>query len=347
MSTKNVILRVLLIFVFISSVVATGTVFYANVEDLDLFNALYLTVITLTTTGYGDMVPKTQEGKQFTMFLLILGVGGVTYSVTTILSYISNIDFTQRRRIKMEKRINNYEGHTIVCGYGRMGEIICKRLKEECVKFVVIEKREHLLDMVEKLDYDYIVGDAAHDEVLINAGIEKAKVLVSVIDNDSDGLYVALAGRSFNKDLHIIVRAAEKSAERRMIRAGADKVVLPFVMSGMNVAESVLNPAVEEFLNIKGMKGSHGEEVPIQLADLYVTSKSDIINKKLEEVGPKIEKMIIVGVRKTNNKFIFNPGGDYVFQDGDCIITMGDQESYCSTRDRYHLTSYHPQFKPS
>jgi len=307
---------------------------------MNLFDALYLTVITLTTTGYGDIVPKTSEGKRFTIFLLLLGVGGFTYAISTILSYISSIDFSHRRRLKMEKDINNLTDHTIVCGFGRMGEIICKKLSERHVNFVVIEKREKLLERVEMLGYKYIVGDAAHDDVLLNAGVKKAKVLVSVIDNDSDGLYIALAGRSFNKDLHIILRANERSAEKRMLRAGADKVVLPFVMSGLNVAESVINPAVEDFLNIKGMKGSHGEEVPIQLADLYVSKTSDIINKRLDEVGPKMEKMIIVGVRKPNQKFIFNPGGDYVFQEDDCIITMGDQESYLNVKDRYHLKSF-------
>ena len=339
MTAKSTFIRVILISLFILTNVLSGTLVYSNVEDMSLFDALYLTVITLTTTGYGDVVPKTEQGRKFTMVLLMMGVGALTYSVSTILSYISSIDFTQRRRLKMEKNIQSFKGHTIVCGFGRMGEIICKRLHEEGVNFVVIEKREHLLDLIEKSGYNFIVGDAAHDEVLLNSGIKDAKVLVSVIDNDSDGLYVALAGRSFNKDLHIIVRAAEKSAERRMIRAGADKVVLPFVMSGMNVAESVLNPAVEDFLNIKGMKGSHGEEVPIQLADLYVAPNSDIIHQDLESVGPKMDKMIVVGIRKPSKEFIFNPDGGYVFEEGDCIIAMGDQDSYCKVRDKYHLTS--------
>lgn len=342
MNSKTVIIRVSLISLFIITIVGSGTLVYANLEDMELFDALYFSVITLTTTGYGDVVPKTPEGKRFTIYMLLMGVGALTYSISTILSYIASIDFTQRRRMKMEKKISNLEGHTIVCGYGRMGEIICKRLRDEGVRFVVIEKRDQLLTKVEELGYNHIVGDAAHDEILLKAGVEKAKVLVSVIDDDSDGLYIALAGRSFNKDMQIIVRANEKSAEKRILRAGADKVVLPYVMSGLNVAESVLNPAVEDFLSIKGMKGSHGEEVPIQLADLYVSEASDIIGKKLEDVGPTIEKMIIVGVRKPNNKFVFNPRGDYVFEEGDCMIAMGDQESYCSTRDRYHLTSFHP-----
>ena len=343
METKSVLIKILAITTLIVVIVIGGTLTYASLESLPFFDALYMTVITLTTTGYGDLVPRTIGGKVFTIFLLLLGVGLVTFSVSTILSYIASIDFTQRRRQKMENKIKDFEAHTVVCGFGRMGEIICRRLKEESVKFVVIEKKEHLLEKLNSEGYNYIVGDAAHDDILLKAGVDKARVLVSVVDNDSDGLYIALACRSFNKDLQIIVRANERSAERRMLRAGADKVVLPFVMSGLNVAESVLNPGVEDFLNIKGMRGSHGEEVPIQLADLYVSEKSDLVDKKLSEVGPQMEDIIIVGVRKLNKKFVFNPRGDYTFEQGDCIIAMGAQEDYVKTRDRYHLASYLPK----
>lgn len=341
MTSKSVFFKIFAISFLIFAIVGAGTFTYVYLENLSFLDALYMTVITLTTTGFGDIVPKTEAGRIFTIFLLLLGVGLVTYSISTILSYIASIDFTQRRRQRMENKIKDFEGHTIVCGFGRMGGIICKRLQEENVKFVVIEKDEVLLEKLANEGYHHIVGDAAHDDILLKAGVEKASVLVSVVDNDSDGLYIALACRSFNKKLHIIVRANERSAERRMLRAGADKVVLPFVMSGLSVAESVLNPAVEDFLNIKGMRGSHGEEVPIQLADLYVTEKSELIDKKLFDVGPQMEDIIIVGIRKPNKKFVFNPRGDYTFEIGDCIIAMGAQEDYMKTKDRYHLSNFH------
>jgi voltage-gated potassium channel len=339
MSAKIVLLKVIGISICILTIVLCGSFIYADIENMTFFDALYMTVITLSTTGYGDLVPKTVEGKAFTMVLLLMGVGVVTYSISTILSYITSIDFTQRRRIKMEKRVAKLEGHTIVCGFGRMGEIICKRLKEQKIDFVVIEKRDNLIEKLNEAGHEYIVGDAAHDDMLMKAGVEKAKVLVSVIDNDSDGLYIALAGRSFNKNLYIIVRANEKSAEKRMIRAGADKVVLPIVMSGLNVAESVINPAVEDLFNIKGMTSGKGEEVPIQLADLYIPKESSLINKRLEEVGPAMQELIIVGIRKANQDFIFNPRGDYSFSEGDCIIALGKQDSYLKTKEFFHLNN--------
>ena len=342
MSNRTVLFKIMVISGFILSIVLGGSLAYSHIENLSFLDALYMTVITLSTTGYGDIIPKTEVGKIFTIILLLMGVGVITYSVSTILSYIVAIDFSQRRRIKMEKKVKQFEGHTIVCGFGRMGQIICKKLKEEDVKFVIIEKSESNASVLENLHYNYILGDAAHDEVLQRAGVESAKVLVSVIDNDSDGLYIALAGRSFNKTIQIIIRANEPNAQRRMIRAGADKVVLPYVMSGLKVAESVINPAVEDFLSINGLHGKGIEDELVQLADLYIDKNSDLINKNLSEVGPTMKKMIIVGIRKTDRTFVFNPRGDYVFEEGDCLIAMGDQESYCQTRDMYNLKSFLP-----
>lgn len=342
MSNKSVLFKITMISLLILGIVVVSSLTYAHLEDLTLLDSLYMTVITLTTTGYGDIIPQTSEGKIFTVFLLLSGVGVITYSISTILSYIASIDFSERRRIKMEKKVSFFEKHTIVCGFGRMGEIICKKLKDEDVNFVVIEKNEANAAILENLGYDYIVGDAAHDEVLEKAGVVSARVLVSVIDNDSDGLYIALAGRSFNRDIQIIIRANEPNAQRRMIRAGANKVVLPYVMSGLKVAESVINPAVEDFLSIKGIQGNDLEDELVQLADLYVDEDSELVNKALMDIGPEMKKMIIVGVRKLDRTFVFNPRGEYVFENGDCLIAMGDQESYCQTRDKYKLKSFLP-----
>lgn len=236
----------------------------------------------------------------------------------------------------MEKKISDFENHTIVCGYGRMGEVICKKLSSEGVPFVVIEKREDLIRMLEKAQYNFIEGDASNDETLLKASIKKAKVLVSVIDSDSDGLYVTLAARSYNPKLHIIARANEQNAKKRILRAGANKVVLPFVMSGLRVAESVINPAVEEFLSLEEFQN----EGSVHLGDLHITPESDIVGKSIGEIGPFIEKLIIVGVRKQDKSFVFSPRGKYLFENGDCIIAMGEQDDYIEMKKRYNLSSH-------
>lgn len=333
-----ILTKIILILLFIFVVVACGSFGYWYIEDYSILDAIYMTVITLTTTGFGEVVPLTSNGKIFTMVLLLIGVAIVTYSLTTIMNYIVSIDFSNIRREKMEKKISQLKGHTIVCGYGRMGEIICKKLHEEGVTFVVVEKRENLIALLKKNGFLHIEGDASSDENLEKAGIKEAKTLVSVIDSDTDGLYIALAGRSFNPDLFIIVRANERKARRRMIRAGADKVILPFVMSGMKVAESVINPEVEETFSISQLQTS----TKIQIVDLLIEDQSTTKGRDIQSVGKEISEIIIVGVKKSDESLIFNPKGEYLFEAGDTLIAMGERASCLAAVERFNL-SYNPK----
>lgn len=332
--------KILSVVGFILFIVSCGSFGYWYIEDYAPLDAIYMTVITLTTTGFGEVIPLTKNGKIFTMVLLLIGVAIVTYSLTTIMNYIVSIDFSNRRREKMEKKISELEGHTIVCGYGRMGEIICKKLHEEGITFVVIEKRESLIQLLKANRFLHIEGDASTDENLEKAGIEKAKTLVSVIDSDADGLYIALAGRTYNPDMHIIVRANERSARKRMIRAGADKVVLPFVMSGMKVAESVITPEVEESFSIPTV--NNDGDTQIKIMDLLIGEESQLIGQTIDSVGVEIRKLIIIGVKKADKSFTFNPDGEYVFEVGDTIVAMGELDACSDAVEKFSL-SYNPE----
>jgi voltage-gated potassium channel len=332
---KYILFKILSIMLFISLVVALGSFGFWYIEDYGVVDAIYMTVITLTTTGFQEVVPLTQNGKIFTMALLLVGVGVVTYSLTSIMNHIVSIDFSSLRREKMEKKISNLKGHTIVCGYGRMGEVICKKLHEENITFVVVEQHPELIALLKKNQFLYIEGDASSDENLEKAGVQHAKTLVSVVDNDADGLYIALAGRTYNPELNIVVRANEKSAEKRMIRAGANRVILPFVMSGLKVAESVIFPEVEESFRISTI--NNGKDTEIKIIDYLVNESSDLIGKSINTIGKDIKKMIIVGIKKNDNSFVFNPGGEYVFCQGDTLISMGEREHCESMMERFNL----------
>lgn len=337
MITKEVIIKLLKVISFLTFVVLLGSFGYQYIEGYSFIDAVYMTVITLTTTGFGEVQPLGLYGKIFTMVLLFTGMGVVTYSLSSIVSYIASIDFSKRRREKMEKKIESFKNHCVVCGFGRMGSIICKRLYEKGVQFVVIEKNPHLISQLQKTDYFFIEGDAANDENLVKAGIEKAKFLVSVIDSDADGLYIALAGRSFNPDLQITVRANEANAERRMKRAGANKVILPFLMSGMKVAEYVINPNFEDLFQIPN--ATQGEMEYMQVADIHVDGKSKLAGRSLLEVGPELEGVIVVGVRKKDQSFKFKPESNYIFEIGDCLVTMGQGDTQQSLKSEFKATA--------
>lgn len=326
---KRIILPIILFLIVMS-----GSFGFMIIEGWNFFDSLYMTVITLTTIGYDETHQLSEQGRVFNIFLILFGVGTMTYTITRIIADLTSIDFQKRRRAKMLNKISKMSNHTIVCGFGRMGEVICKNLAEYNENFVVLEKRPQLIEELKKLGFLYIEGDAANDDLLIEAGVTRARAIVSVIDNDSDGLYVALASRSMNKDIFIIVRANERNAKGRMIRAGANKVILPFIMSGQKVADTIMNPATEDIFDIT----NQNHEDKIQLADLFVTNKSDLKGRSLEEMGEKLNNLIIIGVKDCDNKFIFKPGSEYIFREGDCVIAMGPLKDYNRAKESLSLS---------
>lgn len=318
---KNKIVALLFFLIFAT---LAGTLGYYFIEGWTLFESLYMTVITLTTTGFMEVRPLSVEGRVFTIILLMCGMGIVVFSVSAIMTWVMGIDFNERRRRKMQEKIDALKEHSIICGYGRMGKIICSELHDANHEFVVIAKDFPEVEG-EDLKFLHIVGDASHDEILVKAGIKNAGNLITVIDNDHDSLYLTLAARSLNPKLQIMARANQESAERKLKLAGATKVFLPLIMSGHKVAESILNPAVEDILNISGVKGKGAQ---FQLADVYIKSKSPLIGKTLKTCGFTKEQILIVGIRKRDNTFYFAPGGDYEFEIGDCLIALGSKKDY-------------------
>jgi voltage-gated potassium channel len=302
-----------------------GVAGYAIIEGWTLTDALYMTVITLTTTGYGEVHKLSDEGRVFTIFLLLVGMGTVAYSVTTLMKDLLSVNFLSRRRKKMQNRINHLKGHTIICGYGRMGRVICKELEKNDYNFVVIEKGTEPIAELERSKYIWINGDATHDDVLIQAGVQHARFMVSMVDSDADGLYISLAARSLNPNIYIITRANEESAQPKILRAGANRVILPVLMSGLKVAQSVLNPAVEDFLDITGIEPGSKR---LQLADIDIKQGSVLVGKNLRNCGFPRDGLIVVGIKHKDGSFVFAPKSDYDFQIGDCLITLGKKAKY-------------------
>lgn len=331
MERENIYLSIFLVMV----VTLIGISGYTFIEGYGVVDSFYMTIITLTTTGFREVHRLSDNGKFFTAFLLVIGMGTVAYSATIVMGSMFSVDFSTRRRKKMEKKIAKMKDHTIVCGFGRMGKVVCQELAKANHDFVVIEQNNDLIGDLQKTDYNWIEGSAANDETLLKSGIESAKVLVSMIDNDGDGLYLSLAARSFNPNIYTVIRANHESARSRILRTGANKVILPYVMSGMKVAESILNPNVEDFLDITGVKVEDADR--LRLIEIKISNNSDLIDRTLRNCGFKRDGLIIVGIKKLGNKFEFAPHADYVFQRGDCLISLGSKTSYEKIAKEYNL----------
>lgn len=330
--------HVILIFFLVIFLFLFGTVGYMSIEGWNSFDSFYMTVITLTTTGYQEVHQLSDHGRLFTMILLICGMGIVAFSVSAIMNFVLSIDFEKRRIQRMKNKIAELSGHTIVCGFGRIGKVICKELHMKGVPFVVVEIGDEQVKQLEDCGYLHLQGDAAADEVLEEAGIMRAKSLVSMIDNDADGLYLCLAARSLSEKLRIVVRASDERAKKRIEKAGANKVILPIIMSGKRIAESIINPAVEDFLDVAGAYFEKGEG--IQLTDIVVNDDSSLVDKNVEDISEIVTDLVIVAIRRKNGDFVFFPKEEHKFQVGDTLVSIATEKGYLQTKEHFDINDF-------
>ena len=320
----NFILLVGFTFVF-------GVVGYEVIEGWGLLDSLFMTVITLTTVGYSEVHRLSDEGRIFTIFLMLGGIATFTYGLRELIAS-QFFEFEYRRRKKMKKKVSDLKDHAIVCGFGRMGKVICEELKSAGFPFVVIEQKQVCIEQLMESDYLWIEGDAADDSVLIDVNVESAKVLVSAIDSDADSLYVLLAAKNINPDIYAIIRASNESARYRMTKMGANKVVLPLAMSAKKVAQSVLNPAVEEVMDLDS--GSGDPDTNLQLVDIFVEPNCQLVGKTIEtsDLAKGEHGFVIVGIRRANKEFVFAPDGSVTFEENDCVVGIVKSADYEETQ---------------
>lgn len=219
----------------------------------------------------------------------------------------------------MEKKIKELKDHYIICGYGRMGKIICRELQEKHMKFVVIEKEPALSP--EKEDMLIVKGDATRDEVLKEVHIEMAKGLISVLPTDAENLFVVLSARGLNPSLSIVARAGEEGSEQKLLRAGADKVVSPYHIGGLRIAHTVLKPAVVDFIEFATKSGN----IDLQMEEIRIQEASRLSGLTLDECGIGRELgIIVVAIKKTGGELKFNPTFRSTIETGDTLIALGE-----------------------
>lgn len=301
-------------------VASFGTAGYMLIEGWDFADSLYMTVITLASVGFKEVHDLSLFGRIFTIVLIIGGVGTVAYALTAGAKIILEGELQEvygRRRL--EKKIKEMKDHYIVCGYGRMGKIICRELREKNIKFIVVEKQSDIhRDSDDLLVY---IGDATRDEILKELGIEKAKGLVSVLPTDAENLFVVLSARGLNPKLFIVARAGEEGSEKKLVRAGADKVVSPYHIGGLRIAHTVLKPAVVDFIEFATKSGN----IDLQMEEVLIRESSKLVGKSLDECGIGRELgIIIVAIKKPDGAMKFNPTFKSAIKSGDTLIALGE-----------------------
>jgi voltage-gated potassium channel len=315
--------RLLTVGLLLLAVFAVGTVGYALIGGSSLVDALYMTVISVTTVGYREVIPLTTAGKIFTMVLIITGLGLVFYFLNTI---IENTMEGRIRKIlgrrKMEKNMARMKNHVIVAGFGRMGEVVCRELSEARVDFVVIENSPQRFALAEEKNYAVLNASASDEEVLRAAGIEKARVFISLLSDDADNLFAVLTARELRPGLVIITRALDSLNENKLLKAGATRVVSPYELSSHRIVRMVQKPNVVDFFDFLLTSPKYA----LSLEERVVGENSALSGTIIREAGFRDRfNAIIVAVRR-KGEMIFNPSPDLTLQAGDILILLGERE---------------------
>jgi voltage-gated potassium channel len=297
-----------------------GSLGYVWVEGWNFFDALYMTVTTLTTIGYGEVHPLSKIGKLYNMALILAGMGVMLYIVTSMARVVVEGEIREvLGKRQLLKRIKKLTGHYIICGFGRIGEIIARQLKERGIPLVIVENKPDLLSRLEDSGYFFVAGDATREEVLLEAGIERARGLVSVVSSDADNVYIVLTARSVSPELYIVARAEDPGAEKKLLRAGADRVESPYEMGGRKMAHAILRPTVTTFMELAMTEG-----VEWSMEEVRVGEGSALAGVALKDSGIRQKlDLILVAIKRVDGEMLFNPTLETPILAGDTLIALG------------------------
>ena len=309
-----------------------GTVGYKFLLNVSIIDALYMTVITISTVGYAEVATMDAKAKLFTIFLIFLSLGTVGYIFSSMVSSFLEGDLKDAwRRRRMEVGISKLKDHYIICGGGETGGNAIKQFKKSNVPFIVIDKDEEIIkELIENKIYA-IQGDATEEEVLDKAKIKFAKGLISSLSTDADNVYTVLTAREMNSNLYIVSRAINKNANERLKKAGANNTISPNEIGGSRMAALMLRPTVIAFLDIV----THDGDLILDLEDVTICEDSIIINRSLMEARiPEKTGLIVLAIKTiSNKKLIFNPSSNQVLKMGDTMVVLGTEEQVIKLRE--------------
>ncbi|MBN2804223.1 MAG: potassium channel protein [Deltaproteobacteria bacterium] len=335
--------------VFIAITVGTIGFYLFSPDQTSLFDCFYMTIITLSTVGYSEIVPLNVSGRLFASFLILFGMGALIYFASTIIAIWVELDISQfRRRKKMQDEINNLSSHVIVCGCGTTGSRVVEELMDTRTPFVILDiNPDNILEVKNAFAYKKqpflsIIGDATDDRILSQAGIEKASGLVAALRSDKDNLYLIFSSKQVNQNLRIVARATEKDAVKKMEKAGANKVVAPNILGGLRIASEMIRPEVTEFLDLMLRDKAQNHRID----QINLPAGSSLAGKKLAD--SKIRKatdILVIAVHDKDGKFIYNPHPDYILEEKTTLIVLGAMDSIVRLRNALNsptFTSIHP-----
>jgi voltage-gated potassium channel len=317
--------HLIIVVLFSALLIALGTVGYMLIEKWSILDSLYMTVITLSTIGYGEVHAVSQPGRIFTLVLIVLGVGFFLYVIGNVVQFLveGRIRLVLGRH-KLDKQINQLKDHYIICGYGRMGRALCRYLTQKNLKCVAIEKNAARMPVMNADGILYIAGEATAEENLLKAGVKRASNLITALGTDADNVFLVLLAKGLNPNLYVVARASQNASKRPLYTAGADVVVSPYDVGARRMAHAVLRPNVIRFLELAfADKGTD-----IHIEEITVSATSALVDVRLQESGIRQNyNLIILSIIKEDGTMVFNPSAGTRIGAGDSLITVGSSQS--------------------
>ena len=316
---------------FVSIVV--GVLGFMLIEGYTLVEAFYMTVITFSTVGFNEVNPLSDAGRLFTSLYIILNLGVVAYVISVVSYYLFDGELKKLyKKHRLNKVVKKMSGHTIVVGFGRNGQKACEELASQGVDFVVVENNAQILTKIEQVyGYKTISGDATSDEILYEAGINKAQAIITTIPNDAENVFLTLTARELRPDIKIIARASEESSEKKLKRAGATHVIMPDAVGGLHMAQHITKPVVIEYLDMLSGGGD------LTLEEIHVVNlKEEYRGKSIEELDIRKQTGVsIIGFKDENDKFLFNPDSKATLNRQSVLIIVGVVEQVLAFKEKY------------
>ncbi|MCF6247339.1 MAG: potassium channel protein [Desulfobacula sp.] len=308
--------------IFISCLIfIIGVAGYMLIEKWNFLDAFYMTAITLSTVGFMEVHEISPAGRIFTVFMIFSGVGYFLYIAGVIIQAIVEGEIQSiLGRKRLDKKIRNMTNHYIVCGYGRIGRVLCNLIREETKDIVVIDQDPELVSILASDKMHYLVGDASDEELLLKAGIKKASFLVAALGTDTANVFLVLTARQLNPDIYIMARASNPNVRNKLVVAGANMVESPYDTGAISMGLKLLRPSVSSFLDIALSRKVEA----IQIEEIFVPKSSKYTNIALKD--SKIRQafnLIIISIKKASGEMLFNPHFETLIEPQDTLIVMG------------------------
>jgi len=309
--------------ILLTIIIFLGITGYCLIEGWNVFDSAYMVVITLLTIGFEEVHPLSHGGQIFTMLIAVAGVGTAVYAGGRAVEIIVEGEMSgYQKRKRMEKIIREMNQHFIICGYGRVGHEVAATFEASKIRFVVIDSKPETTAELAPREIPLIIGDATSDEILLQAGIRNAKGLVACSDSDVVNVYVTLSARALNPHLRIVGRAAYRDTEKKLMKAGADRVISPYFISGVRMAAMATRPVISEFLDLV----THGGQLEYNLYEVAVPADSVLIGRSLEQADIRGKSgATILAIRYPEGIFELQPKAATVLQKGSVLVVLGTQ----------------------